>query len=191
MATPILNFDATSITTVGFKFKGDEQAIQTDCNGSIAVETETTTISKKCGATTVKEVTKPIKMTVTLTAHVPVEIFRRFYGLKHDATLKEGIYSYGGLSQGEQFSLMAELVDDFEETSKLLAFLNATSQTALTFTIENGADEVAALELAITANKDDLGYWYHEALEDELTDLTKETWLTALTAENMKKTAGE
>ena len=43
MAQPILNFDATDIDAVGFKFKGDKQAIMTECNGSVEVETDTVT----------------------------------------------------------------------------------------------------------------------------------------------------
>lgn len=54
-------------------------------------------------------------MTVTITAHVPMEVYRRFNGLKQDERIKSGIYSYGPDSVGEDFSLAAEIVDDFEE----------------------------------------------------------------------------
>lgn len=53
-------------------------------------------------------------MTVTITAHVPMEVYRRFNGLKQDERIKSGIYSYGPDSVGK-ISLAAEIVDDFEE----------------------------------------------------------------------------
>ena len=40
-------------------------------------------------------------MTVTITAHVPMEVYRRFNGLKQDERIKSGIYSYGPDSVGK------------------------------------------------------------------------------------------
>lgn len=186
---PVLTIDPTAIETLGFLFKGDDETIKTDCTGSIAVETETTTKSKTCGGQTIKEITKATKMTITINAHVPVEIYRRVYGLKHDEALKPGIYSYGKASRGEKFGLSAELVDEFENNSKLISFLEAVSQNAFTFTIDSSEDEVAMVEIVATAYEDELGYWYHEVLESELpAGLTKEKWLTNLKAEDLKAT---
>lgn len=188
MAEPILNFDATDIEAISFKFKGDDEAILSDCNGSIEVETDTQTKSKMCGSRTVKELTKPTKMTVTVTAHLPVEIFRRVYGIAHDETLIAGVYSYGGGSVGEEFALAVAVKDEWQKVDKLMSFLSCNVQTALTFTIDATEDEVAMLEVALTANQDELGYWYHEAIESDLeAPMTKEKWLTTLTASDLKK----
>lgn len=185
---PILTIDPTSINALGFLFEGDDESVKTDCTGSIAVETETTTKAKTCGGQTIKEITKPTKMTITINAHVPIEIYRRVYGLAQDTAIKPGIYSYGKGSKGEKFAISAELVDDFEDTSKLIAFLKASSQNAFTFTIDSSEDEVSMVEIVATAYEDELGKWYHEALESELPEgLTKEKWLTNLKAEDLKK----
>lgn len=190
---PILTIDPTAIESIAFLFEGDKTAILSDCNGSIEVETETTTKSKTCGGQVIKEITKPTKMTITVAAHVPIEVFRRVYGIKHDATLKTGVYSYGKGSKGERFALSAELLDEFEDNTKLIAFLRTSVQDALKFTIDSTEDEVSMMELALTAYEDELGYWYHEALEEDLVaeeGLTKEIWMTNLKAADLKKTAG-
>ena len=186
-AQPILTIDPTAIETIAFLFEGDEEAIKADCNGSIAAETETTTKSKTCGGQVIKEITKATRLTVTINAHLPIEVFRRIYGVKQDEKIKPGIYSYGKASKGENFGMSAELVDEFEDNSKLIAFLKLTSQNAFTFTIDSTEDEVAMVEIVATAYADDLGYWYHEALESELpAGLTKAKWLTNLTVKDIK-----
>lgn len=184
--TIVETFDNVSIKKISFKFKGEETAIATDCNGQLDGETEMQTIEKKCGSTVVKTKAKPIGMTATITAHVPVDVFRKFYGLKHDERLKAGIYSYGPDSVGTDFSLAVEVVDDFEENEKLIAFLSATSNTGLTFTIENGADEVAALELETKIMVDELGKYYHEAIVAELEEDLTDEWMSSLSAETIK-----
>lgn len=176
-------FDNVSIKKISFRFKGEETALTTDCNGQLDGETEMQTIEKKCGSTTVKSKAKPIGMTVTITAHVPVAVFRNFYGLAQDERLKPGIYSYGPDSVGKDFSLAAEVVDDFEENEKLLAFLSATSNTGLTFSIENGADEVAALELEVKIMLDEFGKYYHEAIVAELEEDLTDQWMNLLSAD--------
>lgn len=186
--SPILQMDVTSIASLGLLFKGDEAPIYTECTGSIAVETETRTITKTCGGATMKELTKPTKMTVTINAFVPLEMQRRVFGVKHDEALAAGVYSYGKGSKGEEFGIMAELVDDWTDASKLIAFLKTSSANAFTFTIDTSEDELSQLEIVATAYEDELGYWYHEALADEIeAPLTKEKWLTSLTEEDLKK----
>lgn len=173
----LLNFDATTISAIAFKF-GSEEAEQVDCNGSIAVETETQSVQKKCGSAVVKEITKPTRMTVTVTAHVPISIFRQFYGLEQSELAKTGVFSYGDASNGKPFALSAQLEDDFEDTYKLIGFGKARVQSGLSFTVENGADEVAMMEFVATVEKDALGFWYHETTEGEAPEVTPAQWLT-------------
>lgn len=183
----ILEFDATSISTIGFLFDGEETAVASDCNGSISVETEVQTIEKKCGATVVKSKSKPTKMTVTINAKVPVEVFRRINGIKQLEELKEGVYAYGGTSSGERFALTVEINDDFEDEVKLIAFPSMALTSGLTFEIENGADEVADLEIEASAYQDTRGQWYYEAFPTEATTVDKTAWLTKFTDEVIKK----
>lgn len=125
-------------------------------------------------------------MTLKIEAHVPMEIYRKFYGLNHDDALKAGVYSYGPSSKGTPFSFAGNIVDDFEDNHKLVGFLNVSSASGLTFEIENGADEVAVLELEASVMKDELGYFYHEAIAAEMdTDISNQ-WMTKLDADTLK-----
>lgn len=186
MASPILQFDATAITTIGFLFAGETTAVASDCNGSIAVETEVQTIEKKCGQTVVASKSKPTKMTVTVNAKVPVEVFRRVNGIKPMDELKEGVYAYGA-NGGERFTLTVELLDDFTDETKLIAFPMVALSNGLAFEIENGADEVADLEIETTAYQDDRGQWYYEAFPTEATTVDPVEWLTNFTDATVKK----
>ena len=86
-STIVETFDNVSIKKISFKFKGEDTAVSTDCNGQLDGETEMQTIEKKCGSTVVKSKAKPVGMTVTVTAHIPVSVFRNFYGLEQDLSL--------------------------------------------------------------------------------------------------------
>lgn len=180
-------FDSVSIKRVAFMFKGSAASINTDCNGNLDGETEMKTVEKKCGATVTKSKSKPIGMTVKITAHVPIDVYRRFNGLKQDERIKSGVYSYGPDSVGEDFSLAAEIYDDFEENSKLVGMLECSSATGLTFSIENGADEVAALELEAKVMIDEFNKFYHEAIVAELEEDLTDAWMGKLSADVIKK----
>lgn len=186
MANSILQFDATAISTIGFLFEGEATAVASDCNGSIAVETETQTIEKKCGQTVVASKSKPVKMTVTVSAKVPVEVFRRVNGIKQLDELKEGVYAYGA-NGGERFTLTVEIVDEFTDETKLLAFPTLALSNGLAFEIENGADEVADLEIETTAYQDERGQWYYEAFPTDATEVDSQEWLTSFTDNTVKK----
>ncbi|WP_367590228.1 hypothetical protein [Heyndrickxia ginsengihumi] len=108
-------------------------------------------------------------MTLKINAHVQVAPLRKIFGLSNEG-LKPGIYSYGSDSIGEEFVLTADAIDDFEDVTKLIAFPNCSSSTGLTLSIENGADEVAELELEFTAMIDDNNKCYYEAFISELDD---------------------
>lgn len=69
------------------------------------------------------------------------------------------------------------MIDEFEDHTKLVAFPKCVSATGFTFTIENGADEVALMELTLTAYPDDFKQFYYEAMVEELEDTTiPTTW---------------
>lgn len=185
--TAPLNFDNVDIGTIGFNFEGDNEAIVSECNGSLSVETEVQEIQKKCGATVVASISKPTEMTITLQAHFPLEIFRRIQGIKQMAELKPGVYAYGGNSSGEKFSLSAEIKDLFQGIEKLIAFPKAAINTGLTFEIEAGNDELAYVEIETKAYQDELGNWYYEAIPEEADTVDKVEWLTNFTLDTVKK----
>lgn len=188
-AKVVEEFDSVRISNFAIKFKKDQVAQAFGCVGSIEGETEMLTIVKKCEGVETKSKSRPQKMTLTLNAHVRVDPLRRIFGLSNEG-LKPGVYSYGSDSLGEDFALTADVIDDFEELTKLIAFPNCSSSTGLTLNIENGADEVAELELEYTAMVDSNRKCYYEAFVDEVSDTTViNQWHTNFTPELVKATA--
>lgn len=191
MANTIKDFDAVTITNASIQFFDNgvqQEGTPFGCVGQIESETEITEIVKRCEGVERKKVSKPQKTDGTVSVHVPVNVFRDFFGLTNK-DLKPGVYSYGTQSKGKRFVLTADVVDEFEDVTKLIAFSNCSSASGLKFTIENGADEVAELELEFTALPDDNRQIYYEALIPEIADETvKQQWHTKFTPELVKAT---
>lgn len=191
MSVTIEQFDAMRITNASIQFikSGTQQeGTKFGCLGQIEGETEMKEFIKKCEGIEVKKVSKPQKMNLTVSAHIPVAIGRDLFGLSNEG-LKAGVYSYGSESKGLPFVLTADVIDDFEDVVKMVAFPNCTSTTGLKMTIENGGDEVAELELEFTAMLDAANKLYYEAFVDEVTDETvKSTWHTKFTTELVENT---
>ncbi|MFC0525776.1 phage tail protein [Pontibacillus salicampi] len=182
MATAVETFDAVSVKNTSIQFI-DSDGTQQDgspigCVGTIGGETELKEIVKRCEGVEKKKKTKPIKMNLTLSAHVKQSVLRGIFGLSNQG-MKPGIYKYSEDADAKDFILTADVIDEFEDVTKLIAFGNCTSATGLKFTVENGADELALMELEFTAYTDDKGNFMYEALIPELDDDTiKDTWHT-------------
>lgn len=169
MVKVIETFYPTDITNVALKFKNEASAISFGCTGVLSGETEMRTVSATCGGVTLKEKSKPVRMTGTISGHVKMAVYRQFFGLSNDG-LKPGVYSYGLDSMGKEFTMSADVVDDFDDVTKILAFPKAASSTGLTFTIDKSNDEVALLELSFTAMPDDFAKFYYEGFVTEFDD---------------------
>lgn len=185
--TTIEKFHPVSINNAAVQYKnGATYAPGTafGCIGSIEGETEITTKQLKCGAIILKENSKATKSTLTVTlADVPVQVARDYFGYSNEG-LKDGVYSYGTNSKGKEFIFTAEEVDDFEETTKLIAFPKCVSATGYKISVDNSSDEVANIEFEITALPDAHGQIVYEAFVAEVTDETiKNQWHTAFTRE--------
>ncbi|TDR51732.1 phage tail protein [Paenilisteria rocourtiae] len=185
MPTIIEDFDATRITNLGIKFDGDTASTPFGCTGSVEGETELLELVKKCEGVEVKKRSTPQKMTLTISAHIKVAVLRDIYGLSNEG-LQVGVYAYGADSMSKPFVLTADVIDEFEDVTKLIAFPNCTSSTGLKITVENGADEVAEVEIEFTAMIDDYRKCYYDAFIDELTPATAdeyvELWHTNFTS---------
>lgn len=183
MATIIEQFDAVSIKNASMQFfeKGQKQPGQKfGCLGTIEGETELKEIVKMCAGQEKGKVTKPIKMNLTLSGHAKVAVLRNLFGLKNEG-LKPGVYKYSIDSKGKTFVLTADIVDEFTDVTKLIAFPNCVSATGLKITVEAGGDEVAEIELEITAYPDQENGedFYYEVFVEELEDpVIAEQWHT-------------
>lgn len=184
MPTIVEDFDSVSIANAALQFfeEGTQQpGLKFGCLGIIAGETELKEIIKICAGMEKGKVTKPIKMNLTLTGHVKVAVIRKLFGLSNDG-LKPGIYRYSQNTKGKKFVLTADIIDEFQDITKLIAFPNCVSATGLILTVEGGADEVAQLEIEVTAYPDPAsvnGDFYYDAFVQELEDPTiADTWHT-------------
>lgn len=185
MAIIVEEFDAVSIKNSSIQFfEGNTQKPGTKfgCVGSLSGETESKSVIKVCEGVEAKKRNIPLKMNLTISAHIPVAIARSIFGLSN-TDLKPGVYSYGPDSLGKRFVYTADIIDDFEEVTKLIAFPNCSNEGGFKITVENGQDEVAQLELTFTALVDSNKKFYYEAIVDELEDATIATqWHTQFTS---------
>lgn len=182
MAAIVEAFAPTAIknSSVQFREIDGTQAPGTKfgCVGSIEGETTLKELIKRCEGNEVGKKVKPEKIDLTISAHIPVAVVRNLFGLKTE-DLKPGIYKYSQQSVGKEFVFTADVMDEFEDVVKLIAFPKAVSATGFKFAIENGADEVAEMEVEITAYPDEQGNLYYESFVSELSDPTiAKTWHT-------------
>lgn len=183
MATVVESFDSTKITNASTQFFAEDgtqqEGVKFPCIGSVEGETTLKELIKKCEGVEVAKKTKPEKHDLTISAHVPVAIVRELFGITNE-DLKPGVYKYSQNSKGKRFVFTADVIDEFEEITKLIAFPNVVSTTGFKFAIENGADEVAEMEVEVTAYPDAKTNLYYEAYISELEDPSiADTWHTA------------
>lgn len=188
--TEIKEFDAIKIRNASIQYK--DSGLQNDkfeCLGSIEGETEMKTLVKRCEGVIRKSKSIPIGHSLTLTGYVPVATLRNIFGLTNDK-LKAGIYSYGIESKGKNFCLTADVIDEFEDIVKLVAFPNSNSATGLKFSIDNDADETAYIELEFDVNPDEAGQFYYEAFVAEVDQAIATAWHTAFNRELVEEIEG-
>ena len=166
---------------MGIKFKTGEAYQSADCVGSCEEELESKVITKKCRGNVVKTTVKGTGSgTLNISMHMPYEIYTQAYGMNLD-TLIEGVKAYGQNSRHEAFSIVQDVFDE-DGNEKFKAYPNCIIQTGVVRKIENGAEEVAEIEMEVSVMPDEFGNGVYEALASELTDeAVKSTWMTAFT----------
>ncbi len=172
-------FSEYELRKMGIKFKSGEAYLPADCVGSCEEELETKVITKKCRGNVVKTTVKGTGSgTLTISMHMPYEIYTQAYGMELD-TLMEGVKAYGQNSRHEAFSIVQDVFDE-DGVEKFKAYPNCIIQTGVARKIENGAEEVAEIEMEISIMPDEYGNGVYEALASELKDeAAKTTWMTA------------
>lgn len=182
MTTEIKEFDAMRIRNASLQYEDDTPTDKFECLGSIEGETEVRTIVKRCEGVIRKSKSIPISHSLTLAGYVPVRALRNVFGLDNK-NLKAGVYSYGIDSEGKKFCLTADVIDDFEDIVKLVAFPRCITATGLKYSIDNDAEETAYVELEFDVNPDEAGQFYYEAFVDEVAEDIKEEWHNDFTRE--------
>ena len=166
------------VKKIGFKFEGTEAYKSVECIGSMEEDMAVKTVTKKCRGVVKKKRSRGTgEGTVKLTVHIPYAIYVEAFGMDLDS-LKEGVYAYGQNSKHKNFAMVAD-VEDEDGNEKLKAYPNAAMNTGVVRKIENGAEEVAELELEVGVMPDEYGNGLYETLVEEGDEETATEWMTA------------
>jgi hypothetical protein len=181
-------FSDYELDELGFKFEGEEAYKSAKCIGSSEEEMEVKVITKLCRGIIAKERVKGTgRGTVKITAHIPYDIYMAMYGMELD-TLIEGVKGYGQNSVHKNFSMVAHVKDE-DGAEKLVAYPNCVVKTGKSRKIENGAEEVAQIELEVSVSPDEYGQGVYETLVEEVDETVATTWMTAFTPALVQKAA--
>lgn len=178
-------FSDYEVRKLVFNF-GSDKVIEVPCIGSVEEELEVLTITKKCRGV-VKKVRAKGKGTGTLkiSAHVPNDVLGNLYAMI-DEGLVDGVRAYGQNSLHKEFVLTGDVFDE-DDAEKYKAYPRCLVQSNLSRKTENGAEEVAEMELEISVMPDDDGNCMYEAIVSEIQDETvKKDWLAKFTPSMVK-----
>lgn len=139
------------------------------CTGGLSADSDTRTITKKCEGVVTEEVNIINFLNVVLSGHMTIGVLRDMFGLSNEG-LKPGVYAIGNKAKGKKGIFTWEAQDLYGTEKKLMAFPNMSVVSGFAFSHENGADEIAEVELTFKAMADSSGNFYYEAYESELTD---------------------
>lgn len=185
MAETFTTFDEYKVTNASIQWfdgKTYTPGVKLGCTGKLELETEMKSVVKKCEGDEVRHVDIPTQIQGTWTGHLPVENLRKVWGLTNDG-LQQGVYSYGTNSRQGRGILTFEVLDLDETVSMMRAFTNMQFSDGLKWELENGGEEIAEIEQAFIAMKDDNNQFYYEALSADLDADLKSKWLTGFQPE--------
>ena len=179
-------FSEAEVRKIGIKIGEAAKADINECVGTWEEELEVKTVVKKCRGVVSKSRTKGTgNGTIKASMHMAQDLFAEMYGMKQEG-LKDGVIAYGTKSLHPVFCVTALVLDE-DDNEKLKAYPNCTIQTALTRKVENGAEEIAEIELELAITPDEEGNGMYEEGVTHLTDEDLKTkWLELFTPELVK-----
>ena len=164
---------------LAIKVAGEEEYTRDDCVGSLNVERETKTVTKKCRGVINKRKTKPTgNGTITLSLHIKLALYRKLNNMASTG-LQPGVYAFDNTQAMPEFSITARVKDE-DDNIMFLAFPRCKIEEINKLEIENGAEEVAEIEMSISYMPDKYNKGEYQGLEVELTGdiLTPDNWMT-------------
>lgn len=177
---------------LAIKVAGENSYVRDDCVGSIEIERETKTVIKKCRGVTKKRKTKPTgNGTLTLKMHVKLNLYRKLHAMTNEG-LQPGVYAFDNTNAMPEASVTVRVKDE-DDNIMFLGYPRCKVEEINKLSIENGAEEVAELEMKLSYMPDDFNKGEYQALEAELTGdvLTPENWMTAFSSETAQIGSGE
>lgn len=183
MALPTTVFSEYDLRKMSIKVGNGGEYKPADCVGSMEESLNTKVITKSCRGVVVKTRVKGDGTgTLTISLHIPYDLYVSVYAMEFE-TLQEGVVAYGQNNVHPEFSIVCDVFDE-DGNEKLKAYPNCILQSGVARTIENGAEEVAEIEMEVSLMPDEYGNCMYEAVASALTDETvKTTWMTAFTPE--------
>lgn len=173
-------FSDFEIDAMNVKFKSATEVVAMNCIGSVEEEMTAKVITKKCRGVVIKNIVKGTgEGTLTISAHVPYEVFKDAFGMELE-TLKTGVQAYGSNSRHEEFCLTLHVKDEDGE-EKYKAYPRCICNARPTISVENGAEEVAEVEMEIAVMPDEYGNGMYEALADGLDETIATDWMSKFT----------
>ena len=169
---------------LAIKVAGEDSYVRDDCVGSIEVERETKTVIKKCRGVTKKRKTKPTgNGTLTLKMHVKLNLYRKLHAMTNEG-LQPGVYAFDNTNAMPEASVTVRVKDE-DDNIMFLGYPRCKVEEINKLSIENGAEEVAELEMKLSYMPDDYNKGEYQALEAELTGnvLTADNWMTTFSSE--------
>lgn len=181
-------FSKFELRKFGVKINGEEAYTSADCVGTFEEELDVIVVSKKCRGVEVKKRPRGAGTgTVTASLHIPYALYAKMFDMERE-DLAAGVQGYGKLNFHKEFSIVADVYDE-DDNELLLAYPRAIIATGPNTNIENGAEEVAEVEVEISIMPDDFGYCRYEAVVADLTEDSNiaKTWMTAFAPELVQK----
>ena len=174
---------------LAMKVAGDEAYTRDDCLGSLNVERETKTVTKSCRGVVKKRKTKPTgNGTIELKLHMKLALYRRINAMTNEG-LQPGVYAFDNTQSMPELALTARVKDE-DDNIMFLGYPRCKVEEINKLEIENGAEEVAEVEMKLSYMPDDFNKGEYQALEAELTGdvLNAKNWMTAFSSETAQLT---
>ena len=140
-------------------------AIELACVGAISGETETQTKVLKCAGVQIGEKSKNLHMNLTFRGHMSVEAYRALFGMVADDVVTTK-YAYGANSKNASGALKVIANEFYGLKEKTVDFGNVAITSGYAFNYENGAEEVAEVEVTMKAMADVNGDFFNEEIKD-------------------------
>ena len=175
---------------LAIKVAGDNDYTRDDCIGSLNVERETKTVTKSCRGVVKKRKTKPTgNGTINLKMHIKMALYRKINNMVN-TNLQPGVYAFDNTESMPEFSLTARVKDE-DDNILFLGFPRCKIEEINSLEIENGAEEVAEVEMKVSYMPDDYNKGEYQALEVELTGsvLTSSSWMTTFSSDTARLTS--
>lgn len=185
MAKYVNVFSNYEVKNASMKFADGAEYTKLGCVGSLEEELEVKVVTKNCEGVLAKSVARGSGSgTLSLSLHMKYDLYVEAFGMDIDG-LAEGVYAYGKNSRHKEFTFVGEVYDE-DGNKKLVAYPRCVMSSAPACSIENGAEEVAEIEIEINLFPDDNGNCKYEAITEGLGQDILDGWMTNFTPDLVK-----